>query len=86
MIHRLRKFKYNNTCELCDKIIERYNIGRTVANKWFVLHEEVIDVFHDKFYNPTIEKLSFHIYHVRILGSMECMKTRNDFFHKNAQK
>ena len=30
-----------------------------MANKCFVFHEEVIDVFHNKFYIPTREKLSF---------------------------
>ena len=38
--------------------------------KCFVLHEEVIDAFHDRFYIPTTEKLSFHISHVMIIGSM----------------
>ena len=27
----------------------------------------------------TIEKLSLHLAHVRIIGSIECGKTRNDF-------
>ena len=47
--------------------------------KCFVLHEEVIDVFIGNFYIPTIEKLSFRLARVRILGLMECGKTRNDF-------
>ena len=34
----------------------------------------------------TIEKLSFHLAHVRILGSMECGKTINDCFRANASK
>ena len=54
--------------------------------KCFVLHGEVIDVFHEKHYIPTIKKISFHIDHVRILGSMECGKTRNYCFHSNASK
>ena len=41
-----------------------------MVNKFFVIHEEVIDVFHNKVYIPTIEKFSFYITHVRILGSM----------------
>ena len=47
----------------------------------FVPHEEVID---EKYYIPTIEKVSFHLGHVRILGSMEYGNTRNDCFHDNA--
>ena len=54
-----------------------------MAKKYFVLHEEVIDVVHTNIYIPTIEKLSFNLVHVRIIGSMECGKTRNDF-HDNA--
>ena len=50
----------------------------------FVFHEEVIDVFHDKIYTPTIEKLQFHLTRVRILGSIELGKTSNQFFHSNA--
>ena len=51
-----------------------------MANKCFVFHEEVIDVFHNKFYIPTREKLSFFLSHVSIIGSMECGRTRNDYF------
>ena len=50
----------------------------------FFLHEEVIDIFHELFYIPTIEKLSFHLAHVRILASMEFWNTRNDCYHNNA--
>ena len=38
------------------------------------------------FYIPTIEKLSFNLVRVRILGSMEYGKTRNDCFNDNASK
>ena len=51
-----------------------------MVKKCFVLQEEVIGVFHKKNYSPTIEKLLFHLARVRILGSMECRKNRNDFF------
>ena len=47
-----------------------------MANKCFVLHEEVIDVFHEKNYITTIEKLSINLAHVRIIGSMEFGKNR----------
>ena len=52
----------------------------------FVLHEEVIYVFYEFFYIPTTGKLSFHLAHVRILGSMKFGKTRNGCFHANASK
>ena len=84
LIHILIPFKYKNTCELCDKIIDKYNKGRLMVKKCFVLHEEVIDVFNEKSYIPIIEKLSFHLYHIRIIGSMECGRSRNDCLHANA--
>ena len=45
-IHILRPFKYKNVCELCDNIIDKKMKGRLLVKKCFVLHEEVIDVFH----------------------------------------
>ena len=34
--------------------------GKILVKKHFVIHEEVIDVFHDKFYIPTIEHFHFN--------------------------
>ena len=84
MIHGLRPFKYYKTCGLCDKVQDKEKWWRVMVNKCFVIHEEVIDVFYDKFYIPTIEKLSFNLFHVRIIGSMEYDNTRNDCYHDNA--
>ena len=49
----------------------------------FFLHGEVIDSFHSIFCITIIEKSSFHIDHVRIFGSVECGKTRCDYFQDN---
>ena len=58
-----------------------------MVKKCFVLLEEVIYCFHGNFsITPTIEKLSFQISRVSIIGSMEYGKTRNDFFRSNASK
>ena len=54
LIHRLRPFKYKNTCELCDNIVDKDTIETIMVNKCFVLHEEVIDFFHENFYITTI--------------------------------
>ena len=66
-------------CELCDIIPDKYKKHRRIAKKYFFLHEEVIDVFHEK-------KTTFYLAHVRILGSMEHGKTRNDCFRANVPK
>ena len=72
--------------DLCDIIPDKDKRGIIMSNNCFVLHEEVIDVFHVFFNIPTIEKLSFHLSHVSILGSMKCGKTRNDFLTLMHQK
>ena len=46
-MHGLRPFKYNNTCELCENIPYQYKKGRVMVDKCVVLHEEVIDIFHE---------------------------------------
>ena len=44
-------------CELCDIIPDTGKEVRIKANKCFVLHEEVIDIFHEKRFIPTIKKI-----------------------------
>ena len=50
-IHGLRKFKYNNTCELCDDILDKDKKVRLMVKICF-LHEEVIDVFYENITLP----------------------------------
>ena len=83
-IHRLRACKQKNMCELYEIVPDKDKKGRIMVKKCFLLHEEVINIFHKKNYIPTIEKVSFHLAHVRILGSIEYGKTRNDCFCNNA--
>ena len=58
-MHGSRPFRYKNTCELCDIIQDKEKRGKIMTKKCFVLHEEVIGVFHNKFYIPTIENCYF---------------------------
>ena len=46
-------------CELCDNILDKDNKGILIVKKYFVLHEEVIDVFHEEYYIPPIENCHF---------------------------
>ena len=46
-------------CELCDNILDKYKEDKLTVNKCFVIHEEVIDVFNEKYYIRTIEKCHF---------------------------
>ena len=65
-------------CGICENILDKDKRGIIMVTIFF-LHKEVIDVFHEKNYTTTIEKLSFHMAHVRIIGPVECGKTRNIF-------
>ena len=85
-IYELVPFIHKNTCKLFDVIPDKDKKGRIIVKKCFFLHEEVVEVFHKYVYIPTIEKLSFHLAHVRILGSMEYGKNINDCFCANASK
>ena len=51
LIHGLRPFRYKNTCDLCDKILRIDNKGILMVKKCFILHEEVIYVFHEKLHS-----------------------------------
>ena len=46
-----------------------------MAKKFSVIHEEVIDVFHEIFSHSHNRKMSFHLAKVIIFGSMICGKT-----------
>ena len=52
LMHRLIPFQHNNMCELYDIIPDKDKKGIIMVKAFFVLHKEVIDVFHKN--NPTI--------------------------------
>ena len=56
-----------------------------MLKKRFVISEGFIDVHHDNKI-AAIEKLSYHIACIRILGSMEYVTTRNYSFLENSWK
>ena len=56
-----------------------------MLKKRFVLYEGFIDVYHNNKIDA-IEKLSYHIARVRILGSIEYVTTRNYYFLENSWK
>ena len=56
------------------------------SEDFFGLNEEVIDVFHNTFYIPTIENWKFNIAHIRILDSTEYGRTGNDYYQVNTVK
>ena len=55
LIQKFRPFKCKNKYELYDKKLDNGKSELIVVKKCFVLHKEVIDVFNDIFYIPTIQ-------------------------------
>ena len=53
-IHVSIPLKYKNICELCDRKKDKEKSGKIILNI-FVLNEGVIDVFHKKYYIPTVK-------------------------------
>ena len=52
------------------------------TRKELVMMKTTISDFHTSFYIPTIHKLSFHIPHVRILGTNHCGELRRTAFKR----
>ena len=48
--------------------------------KQLVMMETIISNFHTRLYTPAIQKLAFHLPHVRILGTNHCGEMRRTDF------
>ena len=59
---------------------------KSLVKKRFVVRKEVIDIFCNNCYIPTIEHFSFHLAPKWILGLLEYGKTRNDNFKVDSRK
>ena len=51
-----------------------------------MLLETLISYFHDKYYTPGIQKLAFHLPHMRILGTHHLVKERHEEFKSRRKK
>ena len=49
LIHVLRHFKYKNTCELCDNILDKDKKVRLLVKKCFFIREKFRDIYHKKY-------------------------------------
>ena len=81
----LRPFEYKNMCELCDRIKDKENRGKIMVKKFFVLHKEAIDVFHNKFFIPTIKNCHFILIMLGFLVQWN-LERLEIIFHHNASK
>ena len=53
-----------------------------LTRKYLVMMETTISDFHTSFYKPFIQKLAFHLPHVRILGTNHCGEMRRIDFKR----
>ena len=64
--------KDNKICYTCKKESLPYKFKKIYTRKELVMMETTISDFHTSFYIPAIQKLAFHLPHVRILGTNHC--------------
>ena len=79
-------FDGRKLCMTCNNQADPSLKGRLHTKKEIVLLEETITSFHQNYYMPSIEKLAYHLAHVRILGSNHVGLTRKQALMRRGQK
>ena len=69
-------FDEGKVCMKCNDETDPSLKGRVYTKKEIVLLGEKISSFHQNYYMPAIEKLAYHLAHVRMLGSNHVGLTR----------
>ena len=75
-----------NLCSLCNDEPNETKRGKVHKRKMLVLKERIIAEFHKNFYKPVIQKLAFHLPHVRMLGTNNCGKMCREYFKARQDK
>ena len=68
--------KEKKICYMCEQESLPDKSTKIYTRKKLVMMETTISDFHTSFYIPAIQKLDFHIPHVRILGTNHCGEMR----------
>ena len=79
-IHGIISLKYKNICYMCKQESLTDKSTKIYTRKELVMMETTIYDFHTSFYIPAINKLAFHMPHVRILGTNHCGELRRTAF------
>ena len=77
-IHGNIPFIDRETCKSCKLFSNEFQKGKVYTKKELILCGDIIDVFHEKYYCPSITKLAYHLAHVSILGTNHVGATRRD--------
>ena len=68
---------------MCKQEYSSDNSTKIYTRKELVMTETTIYDFHNSFYIPDIQKLAFHLPHVRILGTNHCGAMRRTSFKRS---
>eukprot|EP00957_Ditylum_brightwellii_P196490 14971510-Ditylum_brightwellii.AAC.1 len=77
-IHGDIPFIDSKTCKTCKLLSNESQKGKVYTKKELVLCEDNFAVFHEKYYHPSMTKLTYHLMHVSILGTNNVGATRRD--------
>ena len=67
---------------MCKQESSSDNFTKIYSRKELVIMETKNSDFHDSFYIPAIQKLAFHLPHVRIFGTNHCDAMRHTDFKR----
>ena len=81
-IHGRLSLKGKNTCYTCKQESSPDKSTKIYTKKGLIMLETTIYDFHNSFYIPAIQKLAFHLPHVRILGTNHCGELRRTAFKR----
>jgi len=70
----------------CRNKNEQSMIGKVYKRKELVLLTESVSNFHQNYYKPAIEKLAYHLAHVKILGTNHIGLTRREALSMRHEK
>ena len=70
--HGRISLEYKNMCYMCKQESLPDTSTKIYTRKELVMMETKISDFHTSFYIPAIQKMSFNLPHVRILGTNHC--------------
>ena len=81
-IHGRLSLKDKNICSICKQEYSPNKSTEIYTRKELVTMETTISDFHTSFYIPAIQKLAFHLPHVRILEKNHCGELRCTAFKR----
>ena len=79
-------FEDGNKRMLCGEATNDTKVGNIYKRTELVLCNTSITKFHEEFYKPTIEKLAYHLAHVKILGTYHIGLTRREALLRRQDK